>query len=365
MKTALPNRAWIVLAPLCIWASTAGLSAMDLVLKDGRRFVKVEFITEDENRVKLMHDAGMAWVDKTQVPEDFLKANGASLPEGASTMKSEAGADDRLVRLQKEFPTFRDKDGRTRNSAEVQVIEPTGLKFLIDSAVVRVPFHKLPKPVADLLGIDAEAVAQAKLDLENRKAAAAEEQNLRMTATSILARQKCYVDLEIVQYEHNGYICYGTVLEKRVEEVDVQVDYNRLTRQNMMQRQNLVTLEPARHLGRLKVYGLPADLVGKKTWRGELWLGNWRSIEIAQGEVVNTRDAFTAFKFGVDHLVKHGLGEFLEDLSESRKGEETNPVDPFGSPLNGDPFKGSGSMNRGSYVPGGSVPTAGGFVLPD
>jgi hypothetical protein len=360
MKQIHPTRTLLLLAPmLCIGSLTTLSSGMDLVLKDGRKLTKVEFITEDESRVKLMHDAGLAWVEKTQVPEEFLKANGATLPKGGAAMKAEAGPDERLVRLQKEFPTFRDKDGRTRNSADAVAIEPTGLKFVIDSAVTRVPFHKLPKPVADLLGMDADAVAQAKSDLENSQASAREAHNQRMTATSILARQKCYVDLEIVQYDKDGYICYGTVLEKKVEQVEVEVDYNRLKQQKMMETQNLVTLVPGRSLGRLKVYGLPAELVGKKTWRGELWLGGWRAVETAQGETVDTRDAFTALQAGVDHLVKHGLGELVEDLSESRKGPESNPVDPFGSPMNGDLLRGSTTMPAGRFVPG-----PGGLVIP-
>lgn len=353
MKQIHSTRTLLLLAPmLCMWSLTTLSSGMDLVLKDGRKLTKVEYITEDEKRVKLTHDAGIAWVDKTQVPEGFLKANGATLPEGGAAMKAEAGPDERLVRLKKEIPTFRDKDGRTRNSADAVAIEPTGLKFVIDSAVTRVPFHKLPKPVADLLGMDADAVAQAKSDLENSQASAREAHNQRMTATSILARQKCYVDLEIVQYEKDGYICYGTVLEKKVEQVETEMDYNRLSRKTIVETQNVVTLEPGRPLGRLKVYGLPAELVGKKTWRGELWLGGWRAVETAQGETVDTRDAFTALQAGVDHLVKHGLGELVEDLGESRKGEEHNPVDPFGSPMNGAPLKGSGAIPSGVLVPG-------------
>lgn len=359
MQSSHRTQTLLLLAVFCFWTLVTGLAGMDLVLKDGRKLSKVEYITEDEKRVKLMHDAGLAWVDKSQVPEDFLKANGATLPEGGAAMKSDSGPDERLVRLKKEFPTFRDKDGRTRNSADAVAIEPTGLKFVIDSAVTRVPFHKLPKPVADLLGMDADAVAQAKSDLENSQASAREAHNQRMTATSILARQKCYVDLEIVQYDKDGYICYGTVLEKKVEQVEAEVDYNRLSRKAIVETKNLVTLEPGRPLGRLKVYGLPAELVGKKTWLGELWLGGWRAVETAQGETVDTRDAFTALQSGVDHLVKHGLGELVEDLSESRKGFESNPVDPFGSPMNGDPLRGSATMPAGGFVPG-----PGGIIIP-
>jgi hypothetical protein len=36
-----------------------------------------------------------------------------------------------------------------------------GLKFVIDSAVVHVPFHKLPKAVVELLGMDEESVLRA------------------------------------------------------------------------------------------------------------------------------------------------------------------------------------------------------------
>lgn len=359
MNFAYSIQTFLLLVVFFFWTFVSGLIGMDLVLKDGRKLTKVEFITEDEKRVKLMHDAGLAWVDKTQVPEDFLKASGATLPKGGATMKSDSGTDERLVRLRKQFPTFRDKDGRTRNSADAVAIEPTGLKLVIDSAVTRVPFHKLPKPVADLLGMDADAVAQAKSNLENSQAFAREAHNRRMTATSILARQKCYVDLEIVQYENDGYICYGTVLEKKIEQVQTPVDFNRLSRKNVVQTQNLATLEPGRPLGRLKVYGLPTDLVGKKTWRGELWLGGWRRIESAQGEMIDTRDAFTALQSGVDHLVKHGLGELLEDLSESRKGEDNNPLDPFGSPMNGDPLRGSPSISPGRYIP-----DPGGLIIP-
>jgi hypothetical protein len=368
MKLTRQRQRFLLLVPICLWGVFTELLGMDLVLKDGRKLTKVEFITEDEKRVKLMHDAGLAWVDKTQVPEDFLKANGVTLPEGgAAAMKSDSGPDERLVRLKKEIPTFRDKDGRTRNTSEVSAIEPTGLKFVIDSAVVRVPFHKLPKPVADLLGMDADAVQQAKSDLENSQTSAREEHNLRMTATSILARQKCYVDLEIVQYEKDGYICYGTVLERKVEQVEAEVDYNRLKRQKVVQTQNVETLEAGRSLGRMKVYGLPAELVGKKTWRGELWLGGWRAVETAQGETVDTRDAFTALQSGVEHLVKHGLGNLVEDLGESRKGPETSPVDPFGSPMQPgvvDPFapgSRSGGGRAGFVNPSGGRPS---FVDP-
>jgi|GEM_PF-2292660 len=351
---------FLLLAPLCLLSALTEISGMDLVLKDGRKLVEAEFITEEESRIKVKHEAGIVWISKTQVPVAYLQENGASIPaEVGHVIAGEAEQESRLARLRKTFPTFKDKDGRVHDTAHVASVETTGLKLVIDSAVVRVPFHKLPKPVADLLGMDEEAVVQAKQDLESRQTAAREESDLRRTATSILARQKCYVDLEIVQYEKDGYICYGTVLERKVEQVETEVGYNLLRRQKMFENRSEVTLEAGRHLGRMKVYGLPADLVGKKTWRGELWLGNWRVVETAQGESVETRDAFTALQAGVDHLLKHGLGVFMEDLNESRKGPESNPVDPFGSPMNGDPLRGTVTTPGGTYVPG-----AGGVGIP-
>ncbi len=75
--------------------------------------------------------------------------------------------------------------------------------------------------------------------------------------------------------------------------------------------------------------GLPQD---DQRYRSQLADLAQRAGRSQDTRTAATRDAFTALQAGVDHLVKHGLGELVEDLGESRKGEGHNPVDPFVAP---------------------------------
>lgn len=328
----LGSKLFVVTFYLCM--ASGGLKGESLVLKDGRKFEQVEFVTEEEDRIKLKHDGGIVWVSKTQVPVEYLQANDASIPaEVGHVMQETQRQEALLAKLRQALPSFKDKDGKVHDSAHIAAIESTGIKMVIDSAVIRLPFHKLPRALTDLLGMNAGDVERAKAEMASQAESAKEKADLRLTATSFLARQKCYAELEIVQYEKDGYICYGTVLERITKPVEMTLGYDRLNQRELRENRDQITIEEGRFLGRLKVYGLPTHLVGKKTWRGDLWLGGNRYVETAQGETVKTRDAFTAYQSGVEHLVKHGLGELVEDLSESKRPAESQPIDAFGNPM--------------------------------
>ncbi len=342
---------------LCALALSS-LHAEDITLASGKTLLKVEFITDKADRVKLSHDGGVGWFSKTDVPRDFLAKNGVNLP--AAVMTEAAAANDeaqQLAALRAAFPTFRDRNGKTHDSAHVTAIEPTGIKLVKDGAVLRLPFDRLPPAVATQLGLNADAVAKAAEAQQQQMADAKGYQNRRLTAQSILERQKHYVELRIAQWEDGAIIGQAKIVNKKEADVAVNPRYSKLTGETKVDTQRIEYIEEERDIGRLKVFGLPQSLVGQKTWTGVLWIGGERLVKTAQGEEVWLRDAFTALQSGIDYLAKNGLGEFIEDLTASRSVEKHEP--PPGS-VPPQIIRGTGAPMPGQLMPGipfpGQVP---------
>lgn len=302
----------------CVLA-LCSLHAEDITLTTGKVLIKVEFITDEADRVKLSHDGGVGWFAKTDVPRDFLAKNGVSVPAAVMTEAAAAVQQaQQLAALRAAFPTFRDRNGKTHDSAHVTAIEPTGIKLVKDGAVLRLPFDRLPPAVATQLGLNADEVAKAAEAQQQQMADAKGYQNRRLTAQSILERQKHYIELRIAQWEDGAIIGQAKIVKKKEADVAVNPRFSRLTGETKMDTQRVEYIEEERDIGRLKVFGLPQSLIGQKTWSGVLWIGGEREVKTAQGESVMIRDAFTALQSGIDYLAKNGLGDYTEDLTASR-----------------------------------------------
>lgn len=349
---------------LCVIALSS-LHAEDITLTTGKVLIKVEFITDEADRVKLSHDGGVGWFSKTDVPRDFLAKNGVSLP--AAVMTEAAAADQQaqqLAALRAAFPTFRDRNGKTHDSAHITAIEPTGIKLVKDGAVLRLPFDRLPPAVATQLGLNADAVAKAAEEQKKQFSEAKDYQNRRLTAQSILERHKHFIELRITQWEDGAIIGQAKIVKKKEADIAVNPRVSRLTGDVKVDTQRVEYIEEERDIGRLKVFGLPQSLVGQQLWRGELWIGGIRDITTAQGEKVETRDAFTALQSGIDYLAKNGLGEFTEDLAAGRAVEEGEAppgsmppqiIRPTGAPMPGQRMPGillPGQVPSGQPIPG-------------
>ena len=341
--------------PLISFLLLVSLHAEDITLASGKTLLKVEFITDEADRVKLSHDGGVGWFSKTDVPRDFLAKNGVSVP--ASVMTEAAAADQQaqqLAALRAAFPTFRDRAGKTHYSAHITAIEPTGIKLVKDGAVLRLPFDRLPPAVATQLGLNADAVAKAAEAQQQQMADAKGYQNRRLTAQSILERQKHYIELRIAQWEDGAIIGQAKIVKKKEADVAVNPRFSKLTGETKVDTQRVEYIEEERDIGRLKIFGLPQSLVGQQLWRGELWIGGIRVVTTAQGEKVETRDAFTALQSGIEYLAKNGLGEFTEDLAASHAVEEGDAppgsmppqfIRPTGAPM-------PGQVPSGQPIPG-------------
>ncbi len=332
------------LALVCLTLLTP-LRAENITLTTGKVLLKVEFITDEADRVKLSHESGMGWFPKAQVPRDFLAKCDVSVP--AAVMTQAAAADQQtqqIAALRAAFPTFRDRNGKTHDTRNVTAIEPTGLKLVNDGAVLRLPFDRLPPALTAHLGMNADGVAKAADEQKQMLAEAKEKQNQRLTAQSILERHKHFIELRIAQWEDGAIIGQAKIVKKKEADVAVNPRLSRLTGDVKVDTQRVEYIEKERDIGRLKVFGLPQSLVGQQLWRGELWIGGIRYVTTAQGEKVETRDAFTALQSGIDYLAKNGLGEFTEDLAASHAVEEGEAppssappqiIRPTGTPLPG------------------------------
>lgn len=358
MKPTLPLFSFLLL-------TLSQLHAEDITLTTGKVLQKVEFITDEADRVKLAHEAGMGWFPKADVPRDFLAKNGVSVP--AAVMTEAAAADQQarqLAALRTAFPTFRDRNGKTHDSAHVTAIETTGIKLVKDGAVLRIPFEKLPPAIATQLGLNADAVAKATEAQQQQMADAKGYQNRRLTAQSILERQKHYVELRIAQWEDGAIIGQAKIVNKKEADVVVNPRYSKLTGETKVDTQRIEYIEEERDIGRLKVFGLPQSLVGQKTWTGQLWIGGVRRITTAQGDALEIRDAFTALQSGIDYLAKNGLGDYTEDLTASRAVQEGEAppgsippqmIRPTGGPMPGQRMPGipyPGQIPSGQPIPG-------------
>lgn len=235
-----------------LFPSIAG--AEDLTLKDGKVYKNIGKIKDEGDRIKVPYDEGQALILKKDVTVEFLEKHGIS----TSTTPIPKPA------TQPE-PTPGNGSKDAFDTTEVQSEDPS---------------------------------------------------DIDLTIASILGKYAHPVELKLLHYEKNTFICEGVYFDKEMENKTVQTGTNSFTRQptfetrqvEVWKRKELGNFETP---GRLRVFGLPQTLVGEKTWRGQLWLGGQREATIG-GKPYLIREAFTTRELAVQYMKEHGIGKIIE-----------------------------------------------------
>ena len=78
---------------LCaVIASTACCLAEDLKTLDGKSFQNVKISGVDEGRVKILHDSGLTWIDKKNLPPEFITVHNIPAGDPVKLAKEQAAA---------------------------------------------------------------------------------------------------------------------------------------------------------------------------------------------------------------------------------------------------------------------------------
>lgn len=158
-------------------------------------------------------------------------------------------------------------------------------------------------------------------------AAAEESEDLELTAASVLGKEPYNVELVISHYEKGSFVCDGIIFQKKKELRKVITGTNSFTKQKEGEMRVVEVLEENQM--KMRVYGLPKDLVGEKKWKGQLWLGGTRGKDDEM-----KRDAFTSKELAMQHIAKHGVGDIIDPEREViKKGPDQNQynqLDPKG-----------------------------------
>jgi S1-C subfamily serine protease len=297
---------------LVFFASLVSCLSEDIVTKNGVTYKNIKIASETTEAVKIMHSGGIAIIPKTQLSQDFLTLHELSAPANTGQADESNKLTDALKQFKVTTPSFSTRDGRQFRSADIQAIDPSGIKVVGTSGIVRLAFLELPESVRKALGYDADLAEK----FSQQAAKQAEESAVLRTkiaeAASTAEMFVRHVRLILRQNFDKGWVCNAEVTRDGQEVVA--------------------------DLGKVMVFGLPSyasmhqDLQGTRVWSGNIYrIGNY-VLHSASNEGTTKTDAYhldksTAIKLMAAHgnAVYYGSNG-LPDKTSSPKSVATESI---------------------------------------
>lgn len=325
MTRSLPSALTLVAA----LAVSLPLSAEDVTTLDGKTYTNLKVTGETPDNVKIIHDGGISTVKKSNLPQAFLELHEMA-PSPVSVKDTTEAEHKKLISaFVAASPLLTTKDGRTYKSTEITAVEPSGLKLITDTGLVRVRFIDLPEKVRQAFNYDPLAASEYERAKEDIRIKGADRELRIANAASVVDAYCATVRMYLKQNVGRGWLC--DMVE--IREVDDVVVTSRpgspLSGPKVIYEAHKVRREVATAaLNHVMVFGLPdyntikADHDGRRVWSGKVYLVGGCELPDAGNPNASTAAMHVDRAKAIDLVMNYGAqclytpaGEPVPDIS--------------------------------------------------
>lgn len=305
------------LAALCLHVTAV---AENLTTKDGKVFTNIKVSGETPDKVKIIHDGGISLVPKSLINAEFFTQHELAPPP--STGSSEAAdkkLDAALAAFKASTPSFTTKDGRTFDSKDITKVEPSGLKLMTTTGIVKLKFTELKTATQTAFNYDPLKAATFEAEANKARQEQAAIAQRISSANSEVESFSSNVLLRLVQNVGKGWLCSAEVLANR--DVDVvtsragsSLSGPKVVYESTTRTQTLAVGE----IDRIMVFGFPtslsADLQSRRQWSGKIYrIGNYLMTSASSGKESRIIAAHIDRSEAVRLLAKNGNSAFYNN----------------------------------------------------
>jgi S1-C subfamily serine protease len=297
-------------------------SGEDLTTTDGKLYKNLKITKEEPATIKILHDDGISLIQKSVLPADFLKAHEMSAAPLDSAITETNDSKSILSKFIAQFPTISTKDGRTYPSNQVASIEPSGLKIISSSGIVRVKFIDLPERYKEALKYDPLKSAEYERSLEKARLASAESIQQESNAASVIDTLASHVRLEMVQNYGKGWICFASKVATVEQDVVSSRRVSPLTGTVTTEVRRIESVEEVADLGKFVVFGLsiygalPAHLQESRRWSGKIFTFGKCELTNTNGVKQTLMAAHLDRNAAIKLVAANGIGKFYSAEGE-------------------------------------------------
>lgn len=261
-------------------------SAEDLTTTDGKVFKNLRISKDEPATIKVIHDDGISVIPKALIPPAFLAAHELSAPPVDPAARQEDDSKQLLKTFIAQFPTITTKDGRIYPTNQVTAIEPSGLKIISSSGILRVKYIDLPEKYKAALNYDPLLAAEHERNLEKARLESTEFIQRMSNAASVVDAAAVNVRLTLIQSLGKGWICEASEVATVDEKVVTSRPGSSLTGSGDIREVKIVSsLQEIGSVGKVVVFGLPIyGTSNSRTWTGKIYLCGKSKITTVGGE---------------------------------------------------------------------------------
>ncbi|MBL9144512.1 MAG: trypsin-like peptidase domain-containing protein [Verrucomicrobiaceae bacterium] len=304
--------------------------AENLTTKDGKVFNNIKVSGETPDKVKIIHDGGISLILKSQINADFFTQHELSPPVSTGSTNDE-GTDweATLAAFKANVPSFTTKDGRTFQSKDVTKVEPSGLKLMTTTGIVKLKFTELKTATQAAFNYDPLKAATFEAEAEKARQEQAAIALRISNANSEVESFSSHVRLYLAQNVGKGWICSAEVLEDRDVDVVTSRAGSPLSGPKVIyESQTRTETIKVGVINRVIVFGLPsfnnlpADLQSRRQWSGKVYrIGNFNSVSASNGKSETIIAAHIDRAEAVRLIAKNGNSAFYNDSVMVKKDE--------------------------------------------
>lgn len=304
--------------------------AENLTTKDGKVFNNIKVSGETPDKVKIIHDGGISLILKSQINADFFTQHELSPPVSTGSTSDE-GTDweATLAAFKANVPSFTTKDGRTFQSKDITKVEPSGLKLMTTTGIVKLKFTELKTATQAAFNYDPLKAATFEAEAEKARQEQAAIALRISNANSEVESFSSHVRLYLAQNVGKGWICSAEVLEDRDVDVVTSRAGSPLSGPKVIyESQTRTETIKVGVINRVIVFGLPsfnnlpADLQSRRQWSGKVYrIGNFNSVSASNGKSETIIAAHIDRAEAVRLIAKNGNSAFYNDSVMVKKDE--------------------------------------------
>jgi|GEM_PF-3459674 len=295
----------------------------DLTTTDGKVYKNLKISKDEPTTIKIIHDGGITVIQKSVIPKEFITAHELSAPPiDASTKDKEEGIE-LLKAFAAQFPTITTKDGKTYPSNQIAGIEPSGLKIISPSGVLRIKYIDLPEKYKAALKYDPLKAAEHERNLEKARLESAETIQAMSNAASVVDAVAVNVRLHLIQNIGKGWICSASQLATVDERVVTSRPGSPLTGPSTIREEHIrSSLREVDDLGRIVVFGLsiygalPEHVQNTRIWTGKIYFCGKSKITTVAGKNETLSVAQLDRNAAIKMVAANGIGQVYSPEGE-------------------------------------------------
>lgn len=305
----------------------------DLTTTDGAIFKNIKISKDEATTIKVIHDAGIAVIQKSALPKEFMAAHELSPPPIDASAKDVEEDKELLKAFAAQFPTITTKDGKTYPSNQIAGIEPSGLKIISPSGVLRVKYIDLPEKYKVALKYDPLKAAEHERNLEKARLESAEMIQAMSNAASVVDAVAVNVRLHLIQNIGKGWICSASQLATVDERVVTSRPGSPLTGPSTIREEHIKSsVQEVDDLGRIVVFGLsiygalPEHVQNTRTWTGKIYFCGKSKITTVGGKNETLSVAQLDRNAAIKMVAANGIGQIYSAEGEPVRADSGSGV---------------------------------------